>query len=70
MQRCIREDDERTTEYGKTDTVAPERQHVKAKGRQDGRAGNLNVDAVLVVDEREIAHLVDDEAFEAVVEDG
>ena len=70
MQRRIREHDKRTTKHRKTDAIPPQRQHVKAKGRQDGRAGDLNVDAVLVVDEREIADLVDDEALEAVVEDG
>ena len=52
------------------DDVCPQGEHVEAKTGQNCGTRNLDIQAVFVVDEREVAHLVDNEAFEAVVEDG
>ncbi len=47
----------------------PQRQSVKAKSAKDRGAGDFDVETVFVVDEGEVSDLVDDEAFETVVED-
>jgi hypothetical protein len=43
--------------------------HVEAKGTKDGRARDLNIESVFVVDKTDIFNFIDDEAFEGVVED-
>jgi hypothetical protein len=70
MHGRIGKQHESGTKHGETDGVAPEGEHVEAEGREDGGAGDLDVDAVLVVDEAQVLDLVDDEALEAEVEDG
>lgn len=70
MHGNIGKHNEGTTEDGETDCVAPESQHVEPERRQDGRAGDLDVDPVLVIYEAEVFDFVHNQAFEAVVEDG
>ena len=67
MQRRIPQHQENPTIHRQPHTIAPQRQHIEAKRREDHRAGDLDIEAVLLVLEGEIAHFVDDEAFEAVV---
>ena len=50
--------------------ITPKRQHIKAETAQDRTARNFNVEAVLLIDERQVADFVHDQAFEAEVEDG
>jgi uncharacterized protein YkuJ len=70
MHSRVRQHNKRTTIHSQPYTILPQRLHIKAKAAQDSRAGNFNVEAVLVVDEAEVLYFVDDEAFEGVVEDG
>lgn len=70
MHSRIRNDDKRGRKHSQADDIAPQRKGVKAKGAQDRSAGDLDVEAVLVVDEREVGHFVDDEGLEAIVEYG
>lgn len=68
MHRRICHDHEYSAKHGEPDGVGPQRLHVEPKGAEDGRAGDLDVDAVLVVRQGNILDLVNDEALEAVVE--
>jgi len=70
MQRRISQHQKHATINRQPNRIVPKRQNVESESRQDRRTGDLDVEAVLVVHEREVADFVDDEAFEAVVEDG
>lgn len=70
MHACIGKDDEDTAENGQSNGIMPQRKNVETKAAENGRAWHLNIKAVLVVNKREVLDLVDDETFEAVVEDG
>lgn len=70
MQSHVTQHQKPSTKHRQADSVAPKRQDIKAETREDGGAGDFDVQAVLFVDEREVAGFVDDEAFEGVVEDG
>jgi hypothetical protein len=51
-----------------TNTIPPQRLHIEAEARQDSRARDFDIKAVLVVDKREVLNLVNNEAFKRVVE--
>lgn len=70
MQRRVAQHSKDRAHDSQSHHVIPQSQHVEAKRAQNRAARNLDVEAVLVVDEREVAHFVDDQAFEAEVEDG
>ena len=69
MHSQIGDQDESPGEDAETDDIFPQRQVVEAESTQDGRAGDFDVETVLVIDEGEEGDFVDDETFEAVVED-
>ena len=66
----VAHDEEDAAVDGEADGVVPQREHIEAKRAQNRRAGHFDVEAVFLVDEGEVADFVDDETFEAVVEDG
>lgn len=68
MHSRIRQNDERTAIHSQPNTISPERLHIEAKAAQDGGARHFDIEAVFVVDEREVFDFVNDEAFESVVE--
>lgn len=70
MQRRKSKHEERTRHDSQTRNIMPQSQHIKAETAQDRTAGDFDVEAVLLVDEGQVAHFVDDQAFEAEVEDG
>lgn len=70
MHRPVCNDDERSRNHGEANDIVPVRLRVEAEGTQDRSSGHFNVQPVLVVDQGEEGHLIDDEGLEAVVEDG
>jgi len=70
MQRRIPQHDKDPTEHRQAPAIPPQREIVEAERRQDSGARDLDVEAVLFVDEGEGADFVYDEAFEGVVENG
>lgn len=70
VHRQIRKHDEGAAVHSQANTIAPQRLDIEAEAAQDRGPGDFDVEAVFVVDEGEVLDLVDDEAFEGVVEDG
>jgi hypothetical protein len=64
----VRNDDESATKDSQPNDIFPQREVVEAKSRQDGRAGNFDVETIAVVLETQLSNFVDDKAFIAVVE--
>ena len=70
MHCDVSQHQEYTAEDCKTDGVTPERQNIEAEGAENGRSRDFNVKTIFVINERKVAHFVDNQAFETVVEDG
>ena len=70
MQRRKPKHKERTRHDSQSRNITPQRQHIEPETAQDRASGDFDVEAVLLVDERQVTHFVDDQAFEAEVEDG
>ena len=70
MHCHISQHQEYTAEDCETDSITPERQNVEAERAEDGRSRYFDVKAILVINERKVAHLIDNQTFETVVEDG
>ena len=70
MHSQISQHHERASKHREANAVLPQRHSIKPKGAKDSGARDLDVEAVLVVYEGEVADLVYDEALEGVVEDG
>ena len=70
MQRRESQHKERTRHDSQSRNITPKRQHIKAETAQDRTAGDFDVEAVLLIDEGQVADFVDDQALEAEVEDG
>jgi hypothetical protein len=70
MQRRKSKHEKRTRHNSQSRDITPQSQHIKAETAQNRTAGDFDVEAVLLVDERQVAHFVDDQAFEAEMEDG
>jgi hypothetical protein len=70
VQSSVTQHQEHTTNHPQPLYIPPKRQHIKPETAQNSTTRNLNVKTVLLVYEREVADLVDDQAFEAEVEDG
>lgn len=68
MHRTIRQHDERRAKHSKTNDILPQSLCIEAKGAQNRRPRNFNVDAVFVVDQAEILDFIDDDAFKSVME--
>lgn len=68
MHCCICNDDQSPRDHSKPGDIEPVGLGVEAKGTQDGCAGHLDVQAVLVIDQSQEGDLVDNEGLEAVVE--
>ncbi len=69
MHSNIRNHNESPRHNPQRNDILPQRQRVEAKSAEDGGARDFDVEAVFVVDQGKVADFVDDEAFEAVVED-
>ena len=70
MQSSVPQHQKHTTNQPQPRHIVPQRQHIEPETAQNRTPGDFNVEPVLLVDERQIADLVDDQAFEAEVEDG
>lgn len=70
MHRSVGNHDERPGDYTQSNNILPKRQSIEPESAQDGGPWNLNVQPVLMVDQREERHFVDNQRLEAVVEDG
>jgi hypothetical protein len=70
MHGGVGQNEKYSAKHAEADGVEPHVRVVEAEGAEDGGARDLDVDAVLVVAEAQRADLVDDQALEAVVEDG
>jgi hypothetical protein len=68
MHGEIRQHNEHATIDPETDTIPPQRLHIKAKAGQDSRAGDFDIEAVFVVNEAEVLDLIDNQAFKRVME--
>ena len=68
MHRSVCKHDEDAAYYSETNAVPPQRTVVKSKGAQDGSAGDFDIKTLLVIDQAQLPHFVDDEALEAVME--
>lgn len=60
---------EYTTKHTQSDTVGPQRLRVETKRAEDSRTRDFNVEAILVVDKRQVFDFVDNETFKGVMED-
>lgn len=70
MHGSVCNENERPRDHCEADDITPQRQGVEAKGTEDRRPGDFDVQPVLVVDQSEEGHLVDDQGLETIVEDG
>ena len=70
MHRSVGNHNKTAREDGKANNVFPQRTIVKAESAQYRGAWNFDVEAVLMIDQGEIFHFVDNETFKAVMEDG
>lgn len=68
MHSSICDDDKGSGDDREANDVEPVSLGIKAKSAQDGCARNLNVEAVLMVDQSKEGDLVDNESLEAIVE--
>lgn len=69
MHRSVCDDDKRPGDYSETNRIVPESKRVETEGAQDRGSGNLNIQAILVVDQGEEGDLVNNKGFKAIVED-
>lgn len=69
MQRRISKHKEDSAKDREANCVVPQAQHVKPEARQNRTSRDFNVQAVFLVDERQVADFIDDQAFESEVED-
>lgn len=69
MHRKICENNKGSAEHTKPNSIRPECKDVEAEGAKDSRTGDFNVQAVLMVDQAQIADLIDNESFEGEVKD-
>ena len=69
MQRRKAKHEECARHDRQSRNITPQRQNIEAETAQDRTAGDFDVESVLLVDERQVAHFVDDQALEAEVED-
>ena len=70
MQSSVPQHQKHTTNQPQPRHIVPKRQHIEPETAQNRTARDFNVEAVFLVHEREGADCVDDQAFEAEVEDG
>jgi SPX domain protein involved in polyphosphate accumulation len=68
MHSKVRKHNKSAAIYTQTNTIPPQCLHIEAKAAQNSRAGDLDIDAVFMVNEAEVLDLVDNQAFECVVE--
>lgn len=69
MHRSVCNDDKGPRNHSKANHIVPESKGVETECAQDRGSGNLNVQAILVVNQGEEGDLVNDEGFKAIMED-
>lgn len=69
MHRRVSEDKEGAGDNAKSNDVGPQCLVLKAERAQDGCSGHLHIQPPFVFGQRQSENLVDQEAFEGVVED-
>lgn len=70
MHCSVGNHDECAGDYTQPNNILPKRQSIEPKSAQDGGPWDLNVQPILMVDQRKERHFVDNQGLEAVVEDG
>jgi ketosteroid isomerase-like protein len=69
MHSSVSNHNESTRADGEPNDVWPQATVVESKSAEDGGAWYFDVEAVLMINQGEVLDFVDDEAFEAVMED-
>lgn len=68
MHRTIGNDDEHPRDHPQADDILPQSLRVEPECTEDGCSGDLDVQAVFVVDQGQERDFVDDQGLESVVE--
>jgi hypothetical protein len=68
MHRSVCNDDKGPRDHSEANHIVPISKGVESEGTQDRGSGNFNVQAVLVVNQREEGDLVNNKSFKAIVE--
>lgn len=69
MHCSVCDDDKGPGDYSEANHIVPESKGVETEGAQDRGSRNLNVQAILVVNQGEEGDLVNNKGFKAVMED-
>ena len=70
MHCSIRNDYESARKDAETDNILPQSQVIKAKCAENGSTGYFDIETVFMIDQCQISSFVDDQGFEAIMEDG
>lgn len=70
MNGHVAQHEEHSAEDAQSNHILPHCQYLEAEAGKNGGAGHFNVETVLLIHQGKVAHFIDDEAFEAEVEDG
>lgn len=69
MHRRIRNHDKCPRDHRQSDNVRPQRLRVESKRTQNRRSRNLNIQPVLVINQRQVGYFVYDQGLESIMED-
>lgn len=70
MHRTVRDDDKGARYHSESDDIAPVGLCIKSKGTQDRCTRDFNIQTVLVINQSEERHFIDDQGLEAIMENG
>ncbi len=68
MHSRISQHGKSSAKHSKPKSIARQSLNIKPERAENSRTGYFDIDTVLVVSQREVLDLVDDETFEAIVE--
>lgn len=70
VQRRVTQHSKHGAHDSQSGDISPKGEDIEAERAQDRRTGDFDVETVFLVHEREVADFIDNQAFEAEVEDG
>lgn len=70
MHRAIGHDNKHPRNHPQPNDIPPQSLRVESKCAEDGCPRNLDIQSILVVNQRQERHFVDNKRLESVVEDG
>lgn len=68
MHCTVCNDDKRTGNHSKSNHVIPIGLGVKAESAQDRGTGDFNIQTVLVINQGEVCHFIDNQGFKSIME--